>query len=344
MALARKPSYPGALGPAACRGHRLQRTARIPGRRAAPAPRARGDGGIRRTNPAARTMWKAEHPATVRPAIPAPFFVVALANFLFFLNFAFFFLLPIWVLRHGGGEEIAGRVVGISGFAGLAVLPAVGYLLDRFGRRRFMIAGALVSAAVSFAFMALDHIGPLLYVLRIVQGVAFTCTFTSAQTLAVLFAPLERRAEAIGWFGVSTILTHAISPALGEEIVRRFGFDAMFATGGTLALVAFGLACLLPLPPRLESAPGGRRPDERLVRRAVGTAALAMVCYGFGFGATQTFVPVLIERFHIGRVGAFFVAWSTTAVAVRIFFGSASDRYGRHAVLIPAMLTMSTAV
>ena len=126
--------------------------------------------------------------ATITP-IPRAFFSVAVANFLFFLNFAFFFLLPIWVLEHGGGEETAGRVVGIAGLAGLVVLPLVGYLLDRFGRRRFMIAGALTMSAVSVAFMGLETIGPMLYVLRIVQGIAFTCAFTGAQTLCVLFAP-----------------------------------------------------------------------------------------------------------------------------------------------------------
>ncbi len=276
--------------------------------------------------------------------IPAPFFIVAIANFLFFLNFAFFFLLPIWVLRHGAGEEIAGRVVGISGFAGLCVLPLIAYLLDRFGRRRFMIGGALVSALASFAFIGVENIGTPLYLLRVVQGAAFTCAFTGAQTLAVLFAPVARRAEAIGWFGVSTILTHAISPALGEQIIRLYGFDAMFLVGGFLGLTAFLLACTLPKPPPLPTGTDAQAPDPSLVRRAVGTASLAMVCYGFGFGATQTFVPVLMERLELGRVGAFFGAWSVTAVSVRIFFGSASDRYGRHAVLLPAMLTMSLAV
>ncbi|RMF22020.1 MAG: MFS transporter [Deltaproteobacteria bacterium] len=282
--------------------------------------------------------------SSAKPRVPMPFFIVAAANFLFFLNFAFFFLLPIWVLRHGGGEEIAGRVVGVSGFAGLCVLPLIGYLLDRFGRRRFMIGGAVAASITSFAFMTLDGVGPLLYLLRVIQGIAFTCAFTSAQTLAVLFAPIQRRAEAIGWFGVSTILTHAISPALGEEIVRRWGFNAMFATGGVLALLALAMACVLPQPPELESDGQGRRIDPAMARRAVGTAALAMVCYGFGFGATQTFVPVLMERFAIGRIGVFFAAWSFTAVTVRIVLGSASDRYGRHAVLVPAMLTMSAAV
>jgi len=272
------------------------------------------------------------------------FITVAVANFLYFLNFAFFFLLPVWVFQHGGREEMAGRVVGISGIAGLIALPFIGWFLDRFGRRRFMINGALVSAVCSLAFLRIETIGPALYLVRVVQGIAFTCAFTGAQTLAVLFAPIERRGAAIGWFGISTILTHAISPAIGEEIVRRWGFDAMFVVGAVLSLAGFALACTLPRPPALIGAGVADDADPTVVRRAVGTASLAMVCYGFGFGSAQTFVPVMIERFQLGRVGAFFTAWSLAAVMTRVLLGSASDRFGRRAVIVPAMVTMSTAV
>jgi len=276
--------------------------------------------------------------------IPWPFYVVWAANFLFFLNFAFFFLLPLWILARGGGEETVGRVVGVSGLAGLVVLPLIGYLLDRFGRRRFMISGALIAALASAGFIFVDEIGPSLYALRIIQGVAFTCAFTGAQTLAVLFAPPDRRAAAIGWFGISTILTHAISPLVGEEIITRWGFDAMFAIGAGLGMIAFVLSCLLPQPPELRGPATRHGVDPGLARRAVATASLAMVCYGFGFGATQTFVPVMMERFDLGRVGTFFLSWSVAAVTMRILLGGASDRFGRRAVILPAMATMSLAV
>ena len=283
-------------------------------------------------------------PAPPKSTIPRPFFIVSLANFLFFLNFAFFFLLPIWVLEHGGGEEIAGRVSGVSGFAGLVTLPIIGYLLDRFGRRRFMIVGAAASALCSVSFIFVEDINFTLYLLRIVQGIAFTCAFTGAQTLAVLYAPPDRRAEAIGWFGISTILTHAISPALGEQIVLWRGFDAMFAVGTVFGVLGFLMACTLPRPPELAAAGHGLTPDKFDARKAVTTAVLAMVCYGFGFGAVQTFVPVMIERFELGRVGVFFIIWSVAAVLTRIVFGGASDRVGRRAVILPAMLMMSSAL
>jgi MFS family permease len=277
-------------------------------------------------------------------SIPRPFFTVSLANFIFFLNVSFFFLLPLWILQHGGAEEVAGRVAGAQGFAGLAVLPLVGWLLDRFGRRRILLTGTLVGAACALAYTRVETIGPSLYGLRVAQGIAFTCAFTSAQTLAILFAPPERRAEAIGWFGISTILTHAISPAIGEEIVRRWSFDAMFTIAGVLSALAFLLSCTLPRPPALRTHAGRMEIDPALARKAVGIASFSMVCYGFGFGATQTFVPVLIQRFELGRGGTFFLMWSLAAVTMRVVFGGAADRYGRRKVLIPAMLMMSLAL
>ncbi|HEY2776071.1 MAG TPA: MFS transporter [Candidatus Binatia bacterium] len=279
-----------------------------------------------------------------RTQIPRAFWIVSAANFLSFLNIAFFFLLPLWVDAHGGGPEKAGRIGALSGFAGLAALPLIGYLLDRFGRRRFMITGIGVSALCSACFMFVDDFGPALWALRIVQGIASTSAFTGAQTLALLFAPVERRAATIGWFGISTILTNALSPAIGESIVHQWGFRTMFGVGAVLGSCAFVLSCFVPRPPAFVMLPRSVEIEPRLARRAVATATVAMMCYGFGFGATQTFVPLLMKQLEIGRVGPFFTAWSLAAVSVRAVFGTLSDRIGRRGVILPAMAALTLAV
>jgi len=279
-----------------------------------------------------------------RTPIPRAFFVVSAANFLSFLNLAFFFLMPLWVQSKGGGAELAGRVGAINGFAGLLALPFLAVLLDRFGRRRFMITGIGLGTLCSVAFVFIDEIGPALYVVRIIQGIAFTSAFTGAQTLAVLFAPVERRAEAIGWFGISTILTHAISPVVGEEIILHYGYPAMFGVGALLGVAAFVTSCFVPRPPEFVARASRVEIHPHDAQRAVATATLAMLCYGVGFGATQTFVPLLMHDFDIGRVGPFFTAWSLAAVSVRAGLGHVSDRIGRRAVVVPAMIALTIAV
>jgi MFS family permease len=158
-----------------------------------------------------------------RRLLSPPFVRVIAANFCLFLTFASFFLLPLHVRALGGSEQMIGLVMGTAGLAALAVVVVAGWLLDRFGRRPFLVGGLVAMSVSAAAFLAVDHIGPALFLLRVVQGLAFAAGFNAASTLAVELAPLERRAAALGLFGVSTLTTHALAPALGEVLVARAG-------------------------------------------------------------------------------------------------------------------------
>ena len=94
----------------------------------------------------------------------------------------------------GGSEATIGLAMGATGMAGLASLAVVGWALDRLGRRVVMLGGFATMAAASAAFVFVDRLGPALYVLRVIQGVAFAAGFNASSTLAVEFAPAERRA------------------------------------------------------------------------------------------------------------------------------------------------------
>ena len=136
--------------------------------------------------------------ATTRPPrFPRDFYLVTIANFVFFLNFASFFLLPLYLKTLGVTERTIGYIMGTGGFAGLCVLPFLGALLDRVSRRGFVTSGALAMALASFAYLLLPGDGGLIYVLRVIQGVSFTCAFVTASTLAVELAPVKDRKSVV---------------------------------------------------------------------------------------------------------------------------------------------------
>src|SRR5262249_40134475 len=145
-----------------------------------------------------------------------------------FLNFASFFLLPLHIRALGGSERTVGLVMGTGGLAGVVSVFVVGPLLDRFGRRIFLRGGMVAMTFAALGFLDVDRIGPAVYLLRTAQGLAFAASFNAASTLAVELAPAAERAAALGIFGVSTLVTHAIAPALGEQVVALGGFHALF--------------------------------------------------------------------------------------------------------------------
>src|SRR5262249_47732618 len=100
------------------------------------------------------------------PLISGPFARVTVANFFFFLNFASFFLLPLYVRSLGGSETTVGAVMGTTSAASLLVMPLIGMALDRFGRRRFLVLGTTGMTAAALGFLFVDRIGMALYGLR----------------------------------------------------------------------------------------------------------------------------------------------------------------------------------
>jgi MFS family permease len=284
----------------------------------------------------------------VAEATPAPsarvraarFARVTAANFFFFLTFASFFLLPLHVRALGGSERTIGLVMGTTGLSGLASIFAVGMLLDRFGRRLFLLGGFATMSLASGAFLVVDRVGPALFVLRGVQGLAFAAGFNAASTMAVEFAPPERRAAALGLFGVSTLATHALAPALGEQLIHRGGFPALFAAASVFSAIAVLIAWPLP---------GGtvRLPGRVLRLRATPelTAAIATVgCCGVAFGGVITYVPTFVHDEHLGPVATFFLSYTAAAVLTRVTAGGLGDSLGRRAVILPALALLALSI
>jgi MFS family permease len=281
-------------------------------------------------------------------AMPAPadrrraarFARVTAANFFFFLTFASFFLLPLHVRALGGSERTIGLVMGTSGLSGLASIVAVGVLLDRFGRRVFLLGGFATMALASAAFLFVDRIGPALFVLRGVQGLAFAAGFNAASTLAVEFAPPGRRAAALGVFGVSTLATHALAPALGEQLIQRGGFPALFVAAAACSFVAVAIAWRLP--------GGAPLPAERgvpLRASAELSSAIATVsCCGVAFGGVITYVPTFVHDAALGPVATFFLSYTAAAVLTRITAGGLGDTLGRRTVILPALALLTISI
>ncbi len=270
-----------------------------------------------------------------------PFGRVMAANFFFFLNFAAFFLLPLYVRSLGGSEGTIGIAMGITGLASMLSLPFLGRLIDRLGRRRFLALGSLGMSLASASFIFIHELGPMLFVLRALQGISFAAAFTASTTMAADFAPLEQRGQALGLFGVSTLLTHALSPMIGEQIIASFGFHALFLTAASFSLVAVVLARTIPVHEPADIPTAGVATSLSQLHWIV---AATMALQGMGFGCVMTFIPTFVRVMDLGRASYFFGAYTSTAIGTRLIGASLSDRVGRRRVVIPALLVLSLSI
>ena len=265
----------------------------------------------------------------------SPAFVrVALANFCFFLTFASFFLLPLHVRDLGGSERTVGFVMGTNGVAGLVSVFLLGPVLDRYDRRRFLRGGLAVMLLATLGYLAVDRVGPLLFALRIVQGVAFAAGFNAASTLAAELAPPTRRAAALGLFGVSTLGTHALAPTIGEQLVRAGGFDLLFVVAAGYSVI--GLVLTIGLPP--SDLHGRSRTTPLALGRGLRATIAVVALAGIAFGTVITFMPTFVRHeAQLGSVSTFFLAYTTAAIGTRFGAAGLGDRVGHRRVIVPAL-------
>jgi MFS family permease len=272
------------------------------------------------------------------------FWALFAANLTTVASFAAFFLFPLFITEHGGGEAEIGLVMGVFALASTLSRPWVAELIDRFGRKKSYCLGALFMAALPLAYLLfLNGISyaPLL-LLRAAHGVALAICFTAVFTYVADLIPPERLNEGIGIFGISGLTGFAIGPLLAEGVLRRFGFPSFFLLSAALA----GLAFFLVLPLR-EKEPAGKIRSRHSFfallrqRKFLVVAGLSLL-FGFGLAATGNFVAPLAEERGIPVISIFFLAYSAGAIGIRLIGGRLTDRIGESRML-PYALVVSAA-
>lgn len=121
--------------------------------------------------------------------------------------------------------------------------PTVGNLSDRFGRRPILLA-SLTALCIDYVVMGLAQSLWLLFVARIVAGIAGS-TYSTANAYVADVTPPDKRAQNFGLMGAGFGLGFVIGPVIGG-IAGEFGTRIPFFAAAALAglNVAYGLFVL----------------------------------------------------------------------------------------------------
>ncbi|MBE0577760.1 MAG: MFS transporter [Desulfuromonadales bacterium] len=265
------------------------------------------------------------------------FWAMALANLCHTASFSAFFLLPLYILDHGGDQGDIGVIMGVFALASALCRPWVAEMIDRIGRKRSYTVGSLLMLVSPFLYIFIqDPLGanyPLFLLLRAVHGVGLAICFTAVFTFMADILPPDRLNEGIGMFGISGLLGIAIGPVVAEITLEHFGFFGLFLTAGALSSVA-----LFVHQPLQESCREPRSTQETtffglLKRKKFIAVGLLALLFGFGVAATGGFVAPLAEQRNLGFISVYFFCYSGGAIAVRFVGGWLADSLGEKRIL-----------
>ncbi|MEE8310727.1 MAG: MFS transporter [Candidatus Binatia bacterium] len=253
---------------------------------------------------------------------------------------AAFYLLPKFLVDDlGAGAADVGLVTSAFGMATVVGAPLVGMWVDRVARRYLISVASLVMTFASLTFTLVDDLGPMLYLLRAVQGLCFAVVLTSVGAMITELSPPERLSEALGLAGASMLIMSAVGPPIVEPLASAAGWTPVFI----LAAGAAALGAMLALTVREPCRHGARDGEaSQWLRAALRSRrfrhyAAITASIGAAFGVMFTFQQPFVMELGRVDVGGFFVAYSLVAIAVRVGAGGLPDRLGRHRVAVFAI-------
>jgi predicted MFS family arabinose efflux permease len=226
--------------------------------------------------------------------------------------------LPIYLERLGSSVREIGVLVGVYNISALIFRLLVGVGFRQFSEKTIMMAGALLFAITFLACLTARPFWPF-FVVRFMQGSAFSLMDTAALAFVVSIIPVARRGQGLTTLMLAITLALALAPAFGMFIISHYDFASLFLACAGLSLCAFFFSWKLQGPYRVRPDQGPASASGSILEFKIIAPAIAGFMYNVLWGAVIAFVPLYAIKNGVNNPGYFF-----SSVAVMIIVGRAA--------------------
>ncbi len=249
-------------------------------------------------------------------------------------------LLPLYAERLGATGIWLGITVAGFSFSRMIVMPIIGRLSDRRGRKLFLSIGTLSYAIISLGYIWANSVVELTLI-RLLHGVAAGMIIPIAQAYVGDISPEGEEGKWMGYFNAAFFSGFGFGPLLGGILSEHQGMNVAFITMGGLNFLAFlGVILFLPeiSPKKLAASPNSSF-------RQMSTSGMIKglfshrISFAFGRGAFSTFLPIF-AAFQLGLTVSYIgVLVATNMLLMSLlqgFSGKFADRFNRRALVVLA--------
>jgi MFS family permease len=216
--------------------------------------------------------------------------------------------LAIWVKDLTGSNGLAGATI-FAVVAPMAFAPIVGWVVDKFRRRPFLVVANLAAAAVLVPLLAVrtaDDVW-IVYVVGVLYGISYIAISSALNGLIKEVVPAGQLAEANGALQTVKQGLRLVGPIAGAGLYAGVGGWTLTVIGAVgfviaaMAIFALRVAEAKPKPGGLhwvaEAAAGVRHlVREPALRRTTSGVALAVLLIGFGESIFFAYVDEGLHR------------------------------------------------
>lgn len=252
------------------------------------------------------------------------------ANFMIFFSFMLLTpLLPLYLAdTFHADKEMIGIVLSGYTLTALLIRPFSGYLVDTFPRRTVLLVSYFLFAVLFAGYLAAGSL-LLFAVVRTLHGAPFGASTVSNSTVAIDVLHPKRRAEGIGYYGLSNNIATAIGPTIALVIYGACkSYNVLFWIALVVAFVGLWINSTLELKPRPKVHNKPPMSLDRFVLKKGWSPGLCMIGFAVSYGILSTYLAIYGKE-ELGITegsGLFFMLLSIGLILSRLAGGHTLSR------------------
>ena len=251
----------------------------------------------------------------------------------FLMYFAFMLLTPLLPLylsdTYAADKQMIGIVLSGYALAALLIRPFSGFFVDSFPRKMMLLIFYLLTASFFGGYLLAGSL-TMFAAFRMLHGAPFGATGVSLATVAMDVLPSSRRAEGVGYFGLSNNIATAISPGIAMFLFARYhSYEMLFWLAFAVSVLGVIVVSTIRVKDRplvLDKQPLSL---DRFIMLKGLVPMLTVFTVGFAYSVVTTYVAIY-GRDELGitaGTGFFFTLFALGLIVSRLT-GSRSLRKG----------------
>lgn len=239
--------------------------------------------------------------------------------------------LPIFAKQHGANGFWLGMIFAGFGFSRAIVMPFIGRVSDKVGRKIFVVSGLFLYVVIAQFYLRAGSVYQLTLV-RMLQGLAAGMILPIVMAYVGDLAEKGKEGQTTGLLNTVFYLGLATGPFLGGILHSEFGFDTVFHVMSVLGVIAFLVVVLfLPEIKRAKKKKTEKRISfNSLIKYNFIKAVLiiSVVC-PLMTAVLLSFLPSLASKINVDtrHIGIIISVGVLLAGVLQVPFGRLADRF-----------------
>lgn len=247
------------------------------------------------------------------------------ANFMIFFSFMLLTpLLPLYLSEtFGADKQMIGIVLSGYTLTALIIRPFSGYLVDSLPRRLVLLVSYSLFCLLFLGYVAAGSI-ILFAIVRTIHGAPFGAATVANSTVAIDVLHPTRRAEGIGYYGLSNNIATAIGPTVALMIYGACNsYQALFWIAFAVSAIGLYINSTVGLKKREPVKLKAPVSLDRFILLKGWSQGVCMMCYSFAYGVLSTYIAIYSkDQFGMAEgAGTFFMLLAIGLILSRLVGG-----------------------